>query len=99
MSLICPVCSAANEVGVTCRRCRADLALCFAVEDDRDRALAIARFAAAQGQVDAAFRMMERAAALRPGDDVTRLHAVLALLAGDYARAWGLSRSLGASTS
>jgi len=27
------------------------------------------------------------------------LHAVLALLAGDYARAWGLSRSLGASTS
>ena len=98
MPLPCPVCRADNDAGPACRRCRADLSLCFAFEADRDRAVAAARFAAAQGQLDAAFRIMERAAALRQGDDVTRLHAVLALLAGEYARAWGLYRSSGAST-
>lgn len=87
MHLLCPVCRADNDAGPLCRRCRADLSLCFAIDEDRDRALAAARVAVAQGQLAAAFRIMERASALRSGDDVTRLHAVLALLAGDYARA------------
>jgi hypothetical protein len=97
MSLPCPVCGAANDAGPACRRCRADLSLCFAVEAQRDRALAAARSAAAQGRLAEAFRRLARAAALRRGEDVTRLRAVLALLAGDYARAWGLYRPPGTS--
>jgi hypothetical protein len=97
MSLPCPVCRAANDAGPTCRRCRADLSLCFAVENRRDHALAAARAAVAQGRFAEASHMMEVAAALRSGDDVTRLRAAVALLAGDYPASWGLYRTPGAA--
>jgi predicted ATPase len=32
MSLACPCCKAANDVGPNCRRCKADLSLAFAFE-------------------------------------------------------------------
>ena len=88
MPLTCPVCRAANDAGPVCRRCRADLALCFAVERQRAAASAAARRAAAQGDTGLAFSHVGRAGALRRGADVARLRAALALLTGDVAGAW-----------
>lgn len=95
MPLLCPVCRASNDIGPSCRRCRADLSLCVAVEVQHEHALAAAQSAAAQGRLGEAFRMIERAAALRTDRAVTRVYAVLKLLAGDRAGAWSLYRSLG----
>src|SRR5262245_4024736 len=89
MPLTCPVCRAANDAGPACRRCRADLALCFAGEARRGRALAAARRAAAVGRWDAAVRLARRARRLRRGSDADRLLAALHALAGDFAAAWG----------
>ena len=88
MPLTCPVCRAANDAGPACRRCRADLSLCFAVEGQREAALAGARTAAAAGQIEDAIRLVESAVAVRAGTDTDKLLAVLHLLAGDYAKAW-----------
>jgi hypothetical protein len=93
MPLTCPACRAANDAGPACRRCKADLALCFAVERQRAATVAAARAAAAQGDLPRAFSHAGRAAALRRGDDVRQLRAALALLAGDFAGAWGASRA------
>ncbi len=93
MPLNCPVCRAGNDAGPACRRCRADLALCFAVERQRAAALASARKAAAQGDLPWAFSQVGRAAAIRRGDDVQQLRAALAVLAGDFAGAWEASRA------
>ena len=35
----CPVCKADNAQGLQCRRCKADLALLFQLEEQRARAL------------------------------------------------------------
>ena len=47
----CPVCRAEVEQGPNCRRCRADLAMLFTLEEQRARALAAAYWYAAQGLV------------------------------------------------
>ncbi len=88
MPLLCPVCRAANDAGPACRRCRADLTLCFAVERQRNQALAAARHAAATGRWDDALAHAERARELRRGPDAERLLAVLHLQAGRFAAAW-----------
>jgi hypothetical protein len=88
MPLTCPVCRAANDVGPACRRCRADLTLCFAVESRREVLLAAARAAAAAGRVDDALGRAESAAALRHDVHTDQLLAALHLLAGDFAAAW-----------
>jgi hypothetical protein len=88
MPLTCPVCRAANDTGPACRRCRADLTLCFAVERQREHALAAARHAAAAGRWDDALRHAGRARELRRGPDAERLLAALALGAGRFADAW-----------
>ncbi|MFO0811039.1 MAG: hypothetical protein U0746_20610 [Gemmataceae bacterium] len=88
MPLTCPVCRAANDAGPTCRRCRADLSLCFAVERQSDAALAAARAALAQGDVARACSLAGRAAGLRRRAEATRVRAAAALLAGDFAAAW-----------
>ena len=88
MTLTCPVCRATNDTGPGCRRCRADLSLCFAVEEHRDRELAAARSAIVAGRVDEALAHAERAAELRRGPDADRVLAVVQLLAGDFAAAW-----------
>ena len=93
MTLTCPVCRAANDAGPTCRRCRADLALCFAVELQRDRALAAARAAAANGRIRDALAFAESAVEMRGGPDVDRPLAALHLLAGDFAAAWTVYRA------
>jgi hypothetical protein len=93
MPLTCPVCRAANDAGPNCRRCRADLSLCFAVEAQRDRALAAARVAVTAGRYPEARSLAETARDLRRGLDVEQLSAVLHLLAGDFAAAWASYRA------
>ena len=83
--LTCPCCRAANDTGPACRRCKADLSLLFAVADRRGFLVSEARKLAAQGKYVEALRSLEEAAALRAGDDVNRLTAVVRLLAGQYA--------------
>ena len=39
MSVTCPCCRAATESGPACRRCKADLGLLFALEQQRRRAI------------------------------------------------------------
>jgi hypothetical protein len=87
MPLTCPVCRAATDAGPACHRCRADLALCFAVEAQRDHALAAARAATTAGRIGEAVGHARRAADLRRGPDADRLLATLYLLAGDFAAA------------
>jgi hypothetical protein len=88
MSLICPICRAANDARSTCRRCRADLSLCAAIEAQREHAIAAARSAVAAGRVSDAVANANYAAALRRGQDTEELLAALQLLAGDFAAAW-----------
>jgi hypothetical protein len=91
----CPVCRADNRDGPACRRCRADLSLLFALERQRERALARARRYAQAGEVDGVLREARRAHRLRRGEDSRRLLALGCLLGRDFAGAWrwyGLSR-------
>jgi hypothetical protein len=88
MPFTCPVCRAANDAGPACRRCRADLSLCFAVEAQREHALAAARYAAASGLWDEAAEHARRARELRRGPDAEQLLAALALGKGRFADAW-----------
>jgi hypothetical protein len=80
----CPCCRAANDAGPACRRCKADLSLLFAVEEQRDRHLAEAKQLAAEGRVADALSAVDDAESLRRGDDVLRLRAALHLLNRDF---------------
>jgi hypothetical protein len=84
MPVPCPCCKAANDAGPSCRRCRADLSLLFAVEDQRTAAIATARTLAADSRFADSLTALDRAAQLRRGDDVSRLRAAVLLLAGQY---------------
>jgi hypothetical protein len=94
VTLTCPVCQASNDAGPTCRRCRADLSLCVAVELQRKRELSAARSAASTGRVDEAFDHIDRVAALRRALDGDRLRAVVCLLTGDFTAAWNAYRHI-----
>jgi hypothetical protein len=80
-----------------CRRCRADLSLCAAVEAERERELAATIDAATAGRWAKARTHAERAAALRRGPDVDRLRAAVHLLAGNFAAAWACYRAAAAA--
>jgi hypothetical protein len=80
-------------MGPSCRRCRADLTLCFAIEQQRDQAIAAARQSAAQGDFSTAFAHIRRADELRRGPDLTGLRAGLHLIRGNFAAAWDHARS------
>jgi hypothetical protein len=84
----CPVCRAENTTGPQCRRCRADLSLLFALEDQRVHLLVAARAAIRRAEAGEAVRLAEGAQQLRDGDDVRRLLALGHLLRRDFARAW-----------
>lgn len=90
---VCPVCRAANDAGPTCRRCRADLSLLFALDAQRQARLAAATTAAAEGRLDSAARYAEQADEIRHGTDVSELQAAIALLRRDFAGAWQAYRS------
>jgi hypothetical protein len=89
MTISCPCCRAANDAGPACRRCKADLSLLFALEEQRGRHLAAARRLAADGDLMAALAAVAAAEAVRAGDDVRQLRAVLHLLNRDFPAAFG----------
>lgn len=83
MALRCPVCKADNTQGPLCRRCKADLSLLFALEDQRQQALIEARRAAATGDWPAFRQKVEQADSLRRDDETKRLLALAHLLHRD----------------
>jgi hypothetical protein len=88
MLLRCPVCRAENSQGPTCRRCKADLSLLFALEERRERLLAEARAALRAGRGVEALAAAGEADSLRRDEESLRLVAVAALLSRDFHLAW-----------
>src|SRR5947207_621133 len=84
----CPVCRAELSSGPTCRRCRADLSLLFALEDQRQELLRRAAANLARGQGAAAANLAHQAVGIHLDADALRLRAAGALLCRDYAGAW-----------
>lgn len=84
----CPVCKADNSQGSVCRRCKADLSLLWALEDQRQRILAAARHCLQCGDWQAALEHIEDADWLRGDEETRRLAAVAYLLGRDFAGAW-----------
>ncbi len=82
----CPCCRASNDVGPTCRRCRADLSLLFTLDARRDVLISEARRLAADSPRQA-LGYVEQAEALRPAPELRRMRAALLVLAGDFAAA------------
>jgi hypothetical protein len=94
MVLRCPVCRADNTQGPTCRRCKADLSLLFALEQQRARALQGARANLLQGRREEARALARLANHLRQDEESKRLLAVTALLCGDFQEALRMYRGL-----
>jgi hypothetical protein len=84
----CPVCKADNPQGPQCRRCKADLSLLFALEEQRQRTLAEARSCLQRGDWQAAAEHAETANWLRGDGDSRQLAAVARLLGRDFTGAW-----------
>jgi hypothetical protein len=84
----CPVCKADNAAGPACRRCKADLGLLFALEDERSALLAEARRLLDGGAWSAAADAAARADGLRRDDDSRRLLTAALLLGRDWEGAW-----------
>lgn len=84
----CPACKADNSQGPQCRRCKADLSLLFALEEQRGRMLAEARRCLRRGEWQAAVERAEAADWLRGDDESQQLAAVAHLLSRDFASAW-----------
>jgi hypothetical protein len=84
----CPVCKAENLQGPQCRRCKADLSLLFALEEQRQRMLEEARRCLHRGDFAAAGRYAETAVWLRGDEEAQRLAAVAHLLERNFVGAW-----------
>ena len=84
MPVPCPCCKASNDAPPACRRCKADLSLLWAVEDDRAAAVEAARVVAGEGWWAEAAGALGRAAQLRRSPDVLRLRVAALLLARDF---------------
>jgi hypothetical protein len=88
MAIRCPVCKAENATGPTCRRCKADLSLVFALEEQREWAMSAARNALVAGRYEEAQRAALWADHVRRDEASRRLVALAALLRRDHALAW-----------
>jgi hypothetical protein len=84
----CPVCKADNAQGPQCRRCKADLSLLFALEEQRRRELASARRSLIAGDWQAALDRAEEADWLRADEESWRLAALSHLLGRNFDAAW-----------
>lgn len=84
----CPACKAENVQGPTCRRCKADLSLLFALEERRTWTLAEARRLLAAGRKDAADALAEEADWMRGDAESRRMLALTRLMRRDFAWAW-----------
>ncbi len=83
----CPLCQASNTQS-PCRRCKADLHLLFAVASQQRQQLHQARQALRQGQLDRAKQTLIAAASLWRNAETVRLQSLVALLEGDFGKAW-----------
>lgn len=88
MALRCPVCKADNAAGPNCRRCKADLALLFTLEQQRREAIAQCRLALREGRLREAATHASTADHLHRDEESQQLVALTALLCRDYHRAW-----------
>lgn len=88
MPLRCPVCKAENSTPPTCRRCKADLSMLFALEDDRAALLGRARQLLIAGNAGEAARLAARANGLREDEESLTMLVLASLLFGDYHEAW-----------
>ncbi|MHB1423180.1 MAG: hypothetical protein ACYC3I_08300 [Gemmataceae bacterium] len=84
----CPVCKAVNAQGPQCRRCKADLSLLFALEEQRRRTLAEARRCLLRGEWQVAVEHAETADWLRGDEEARQLVAVAHLLGRNFAAGW-----------
>ena len=84
MPLTCPVCRALNEQPPTCRRCKADLSLCWAVFAQREYHVGTAKITLAKRDLKAAAFHLDEAEIAQQGPDLHRLRAVWHLLRRDF---------------
>lgn len=84
----CPVCKADNPWDTQCRRCKADLSLLFALEEQRHRTLAEARRCLRRGEWQTALEHAQTANRLRSDEDSRQLLAMVYLLGRDFLAAW-----------
>ena len=84
----CPVCRAEVEQPPQCRRCRADLSLLFALQEQRQQVLAAALDCLRTGRWRRALALAEGADTLHHDEQSRRLLAVIHLLRRDFGRAW-----------
>jgi hypothetical protein len=89
----CPACKAENTEGPACRRCRADLSLLFALEEQRARTLAETRRRLADGRTSAADALADEADWMRSDAESRRLRAATRLMRRDFAGAWAQYRA------
>jgi hypothetical protein len=89
----CPVCRAEVDHRPQCRRCRADLSLLVALEEQRQGALREANQALAAGDGPQLLAAASRAHLLRQDEESARLVALAYLLCRDFASAWQVYRS------
>ncbi|MGL4420580.1 MAG: hypothetical protein ACRCZF_07940 [Gemmataceae bacterium] len=92
--LVCPCCQAKNEnaANPSCRRCQADLAPLWELEQLRSEAIAQVRVALSVYDAKAARQWLMHAQTLRPGPDLVPWNALLALLERDFSTAWTTTR-------
>jgi hypothetical protein len=88
VALRCPVCKADNVEGPSCRRCKADLSLLFALAAARRQVLAEARCRFAQADWPGAARLAAEADRMRADEESRKLLALARLLNGEFAGAW-----------
>ena len=89
----CPACKAENAQGPTCRRCKADLSLLFALEGRRAWTLAEARRLLAAGRTAEADELAEEADWMRSDTESRRMLALTRLMRRDFAGAWECCRA------
>jgi hypothetical protein len=90
----CPVCKAQGNVGPNCRRCKADLSLLLALEQQREQLLQQACVCVRQGDWPGFAARAAQADSLRHDAESGRLVALARLLDRDFAAAWQAWRSL-----
>ena len=83
MTIACPACRAENTER-TCRRCKADLAMLWDLEAQRDAILAEAADALQRRDWTRCIERAQAALALREGPDAARLIACSYLLRGKF---------------
>jgi hypothetical protein len=93
--LRCPACKAENTQGPTCRRCKADLALLFQLEEQRARTLAESRRLLAAGRTEEADALAEETDWMRSDEKSRRMLALTRLMRRDFAGALALHSSAG----